>query len=520
VPARDEAVAAYRLQPNEPEAIRAVAQLFSRASQPESLKFWHELEARTPLTRTDLRDEANLALRARELDVASGAVEQLISARDGGPTASDWLIAAQLSLQQQNPDDALVHVRQVFASSTASRRDQLQATLTLDTILRSKESNDLSGTFKRLDELAHGSDDVSLDALVALAQRILNAPAQSHDKDAMSPKDIVAALENHPLAKPQHKLLTFDLKMHEQPEEKEQLLQAAVKQYKNGDSTELQAVAGWLNSHGEFQRELDAIPRQRAMQTRELFFQHVDAMGALGQWDEIRRLIESEQFPLDPVVEHMYLARCFTQQNQMQGAENNWGRALQAAAGDMNKLMLLGDYAEKNGALDIAGSAYDAAVNVVPKSRPVQQGRLRIAYAQRDTKKIHAILADLLKLWPTDTSVLNDEAYVRLLLLPANADPNELHSIEELAVQLVQREPSSLPHRSLLALARLKQNKATEAMTVYEGITAPRASLTTASIAIHAATLAANGKTEQARAESSQLPKDKMLPEERVLIPQ
>ena len=123
------------------------------------------------------------------------------------------------------------------------------------------------------------------------------------------------------------------------------------------------------------------------MQTRELFFQHVDALGALGRWDEIRRLIESEQFPLDPVVEHMYLARCFAQQNQAGGAENNWKRALEAAAGDLTKLLTLGDYAEKNGALDVASSAYDAAAAVSPQSRPAQQGRLRVAYSSARYKE-------------------------------------------------------------------------------------------------------------------------------------
>jgi tetratricopeptide (TPR) repeat protein len=185
----------------------------------------------------------------------------------------------------------------------------------------------------------------------------------------------------------------------------------------------LLALAAWLNSHGEYQRELDTVPRQRAMQTPELFFQHVDALGALGRWDEIRRLIESEQFPLDPVKEYMYLARCFAQQGQTSGAENNWGRAMQAAAGDPSKLMTLADYAEKNGVYDVAAGAFEATVAVAPKSRVAQQGRLRVAYAQRDTKKVHDILVDLLKIWPGDTAVQNDEAYSRLLLLPADAVP-------------------------------------------------------------------------------------------------
>jgi tetratricopeptide (TPR) repeat protein len=534
-PARDEAIAGYQLRPNEPQAIRAVARLFSRASQPDGLKFWKELQARTPLDRADLRDEATLALRARELDVADAAVQELIGKREGGPTPGDWLLAAQLSLQQQDLDGAMVHVRQIFASSAATERDKLQATLLLDTILRTKEAPDESEVFSRLDTLARSKTSVGLEALVALAQRIQSSGAGLHNADAMTAEEVVRALETHPLAAPPHKLLAVDLRIHEQPADKEKLVQAAVDQYKTGDNTALIALAAWLNSHGEYERELAAIPRARAMQTRELFSQHVDALGALGRWDEIRRLIESEQFPLDPVDEHMYLARCFAQQGQTSGAENNWGRALQAAAGDMNKLMRLGEYAEKNGALDVAAAAYDAAVAVAVKSRPAQQGRLRVAYAQRDTKKIHEILTDLLKIWPTDTAVQNDEAYARLLLLPATPPDNksadgqirrggelitdnaELTAIESLAAKLVEREPTSLPHRTLLALARLKLNRPADALIVYKDIKVPKASLTTSSIAVHAAVLAANGHIEEARAEFSHIPQDKILPEEKAL---
>ena len=524
--AREEAVKGYQLRPNEPQAIRAIARLFTRAGQVEGLRFWKELQDRRKLTRDDLRDEASLAIRGRELQVAEEAVQQLLSKDSGGPTPGDWLLAGQLALQAQDPDRAVMYAREVFASTSASDRDQLQAILNLDAALRAKDVPDHKEALSRLSTLARGNGPVSLEALVALAQRPQTSPAPASSKDVMSTDEIIAGLQTHPGAKLQHKLLALDLRIREHPEETDKLVGEAIEQYKNVDQTSLIALASWLNSHGQYERELETIPRQRAMQTRELFFQHVDALGALGRWDEIRRLIESEQFTLDPVMEHMYLARCFAQQNQMSGAENNWKRALEAAAGDLNKLMILGDYAEKNGAVDVAAVAYDAAVAVSPKARPAQQGRLRVAYAQRDTHKIHEILVDLLKLWPNDTAVQNDEAYARLLLLPnvseSSPDKNaqELQGIESLATKLVEREPSSLPHRTLLALARLRLHHPEDALLVYKDINVPKTSLSTASVAVHAAVLAATGHSEEARAESAQLPAEKMLPEERQLMPQ
>ena len=545
--ARDEAFAAYQLRPTEPEAIRAVARLFSRARQPDGLRFWKDLREHGPLTRTDLRDEATLALQTRELDAATQATSELLDDRDGGATPADWLLNAQLALQRQDLDRAALFVRQVFGSSATTTADGLQATLLLDAILRGKQATDLREVFSRLDALARGTDQVSLDALVALVQRIQTSTPGSHNSDALSAEEISRALEAHPLSTTEHKLLAIDLRIHEHPEEKENLIVAAVEQYRSGDAMALTALSVWLNAHGEFQRELDAIPRQRALESRELFLQHVDAMGALGQWDEIRYLIQSEQFPLDPVVEHMYLARAFAQQGQTGGAENSWGRALKAAAGDVPKLMILGDYADKNGALDIANAAYEAVVAVSPKFRLAQQGRLRVAYALRDTKSIRAVLAELLEHWPNDTAVQNDEAYVRLLLLPSISPdqpslnppapiPQYLHSaassgsdqsavlaelqaIEALAAKLVAGEPTSLPHRTLLALARLKLNQPAKAMEVYKGITVPNTALTSTALAVHAAVLAANGHMEDARKEFSQISKSQLLPEEAQLEP-
>ncbi len=280
------------------------------------------------------------------------------------------------------------------------------------------------------------------------------------------------------------------------------------------------ALGGWLYRHGEYQRELDAIPLERATQTRDLFLQHVDALGALGRWDEIRRILENERFPLDAVIQHMYLARCFAQQGEKNGADNNWQRAVEDAAGDVSKLLLLGDYAEKNGAQDVALTAYQAAVAVQPKSRPAQLGRLRAVYATRDTKRIHDLLSELLKIWPNDTGLLNDEAYARLLLLPSDTKPDspELQSIETLAEKLVQDEPSSLPHRTLLALAMLKQNRPYSALAIYRGIAVPRNAISPSTVVVHAAVLAASDQPEQAKAEAEKIGTDKLLPEESALI--
>jgi hypothetical protein len=248
------------------------------------------------------------------------------------------------------------------------------------------------------------------------------------------------------------------------------------------------------------------------------------------------------------VIEHMYLARCNQQLGETTAAENNWQRALESAAGDPQKLLPLAEYAEKNGAAALAEIAYNTIVRDTPGLRAAQQGRLRLAQQSRDTRKVHGVLEQMLKQWPNDTAIQNDEAYTKLLQLPdGNEKPevrdqrsdsslpgdtravasspsilrplsSELSEIAALAEDLVRREPASLPHRTLLALARLKQGQPARAVEVYSGINVPHNALSPAALAVHAAVLAENGQRADAKTEAADLRPEQLLPEEQALI--
>ncbi len=175
--------------------------------------------------------------------------------------------------------------------------------------------------------------------------------------------------------------------------------------------------------------------------------------------------------------------------------------------------------------------------------RAAQQGRLRLAQQARNTVRIHAILAEMLKQWPNDTAIQNDEAYTRLLLAGAgdaetlktetpksdggtpavasealSTNNSQLSSIAQLAETLVTLEPASLPHRTLLALARLKAGQPARALEVYSELHIPPKAATPSAIAVHAAVLAANGRKEEAKNEAAQVKPDQLLPEEAALI--
>ena len=561
--AQKEAIAGYQLQPGEPQALRAVARFLSRVHQPEALDFWKQLQNRQSLTREDRRDEVTIALAGNDLSVAELALKDLLTRKDSPASAADWLLAAQVARQKNETNEARKLAQKVLDDSRADERTQFQAVL-LTLAIATPENTDaasIEAAWARLSKLAEGKTKAALDALVVLAQRALSrpegtgsvpsssvVPSPSKEKDdthhggqaqVVPPNDLVRALENHPLAKTPHKLLALDLQMHADPTQRDALISRAIADWKDADAASLVALATWLDGKGEYQRQLDTIPLERALQSRDVFLQHLDALGALDRWSEIKQLLESEHFPLDEVVQRMYIARCNARLGEKTASENNWKRALEAAGGDSGKLMTLAEYAERNGANEMAEVAYATATNESPKLRAAWQGRLRLAQSSGGTKKIHAVLAGMLTIWPNDSAIQNDEAYMRLLLLflggtgsvpsgqkddthhggQAQVVPpsEELNGIEHLAEKLVQQNPTSLPHRTLLALARLEQHRPAAAIDVYSNIKVAPNTLSPSALVVHAAVLEANGHHKDAMTEA-QIPPDKLLPEERDLI--
>ncbi len=535
--AKNEVMAAYQLRQTEPQVIRALAQFLSRTRQPDALGFWQQLAKIDKLTAEDLRDEATIALIAGDAGTAESATNELLGQKEVGP--AEWLLAAQLSIQKGAPDEALGYIDKVFADPRASEQQQFQTALlerSLGGNVTGMEDR-VNDAWSRMQKLAQSKSEVGLNALVVLAQQILMLPKDAPHPFALTTEEILRGLESHPLAKAPQKLLALDLEGRVDPSRKPQLIDQAIARWKDTDPTELLALATWLNGKGEHEKMIDAMPLEKAIKTRELFLQYLDALGALAHWKDIKELLESERFPLDSVIQRMYLARCNAQLGEKAAEENNWQRALEAANSDAGKALLLADYAEKNGKIDIAEAAYAAAAKQAPRLRPAFQGKLRIAQSNRDTKKMHEILAEMLTIWPNDPSVQNDEAYTRLLLTgkpveaavsaagsksiagdtPA-ATANELNQIATLASDLVQRNPRSLPHRTLLALALLKQNRPNDALQVYDNIQVAANALTPSALAVHAAVLAANGRKEDAHSEAGQLKPEQILPEERELV--
>ncbi len=519
---------AYLLRPTEPQAWRAIARLASRRGQGTAvLEWWKKVDEEHRLTVEDRRDYAASALAAGELVVAAPQVDLLLSQK-GGPAPLDLLLAAQLAARRQNGVLALDYTERATTDPRA-KPNELLAGAVLVLSMTKPNSPPYLKAWESIAKLARDSDNpASLDALVFLAQQQSRAPtrlpgeeipfslgagAATQAATTMGPVEVANALEKHPDARPYHQLLALGLRAQHDPALASQYVADAVERFGSGDDETLAALAAWLNSVGRADKTLQVLPLDRALQRQDLYLRHVDALATLKRWAEVKTVLSSERFPLEPVFQHMYLAVARTRLGEATAATNEWQRALEAA-GTAEKLLALASYAEQNQANDVADRAYSEAIRLVPKNRAAYAGRLRLALASGRTAEAQTITEEIVKIWPDDAEARNQDDYLRLLL---GASGDQAQTAERQAQNLVDREPFDWSARATLGLARLRLGRNADALAVFRKVrvtgTEPPGVL-----AVRAAILAVNGYEEGARGDAQKLGAEHLLPEERALI--
>jgi len=519
---------AYLLRPTEPESWRAFARLASRTSQnAAALEWWKKLDDEHRLTIQDRRDYAAAAFMANEVAVAAAQVDVLLSQK-GGPAPLDLLLAAQLAARHQDGVLALDYTQRVTTDPRA-KPNELLAGAVLVLSMTKTNSPPYSKAWESIEKLARDSTNpASLDALVFLAHQQSQAPSGLTGEETpfslrariapppattMGPVEVANALEKHHDARPYHQLLALGLRAQHDPALASQYVADAVERFGGGDDETLAALAAWLNSVGRADKTLQVLPLDRALQHRDLFLRHLDALAALEHWTKVKTVLSSERFPLEPVLQHMLLAVARTRLGEATAATNEWQRALEAA-NTAEKLLALATYAEQNQASDVADRAYSEAIRLAPKNRGAYAGRLRLALASGRTAEAQTMTEEIVKIWPDDAEARNQDDYLRLLL---GASGVQAEAAERQAQILVDREPFNWSARATLGLARLRLGRAADALAVFRNVRVTGAEAPGV-LAVRAAILAVTGYEEGARGDARNLGAEHLLPEERALI--
>jgi hypothetical protein len=581
---------AYLLRPTEPESWRAIARLASRTNQwAPALEWWKNVDEAHRLTVEDRHDYIGAALAAGEVTLAAKQVQVLMAQR--APAASDLMWAGQVASRQSDLVLALDYAERVLADKRAKPYEIASAaTLVLSLTSPSsqlyaeawKRIEDIARDPKNPASLGAlvllaneqavppmtaigGSTSLSLESSPASSPTPAAGPSVVGGVDAgpmpqptpaiqgaavssppntvtldlapaslatpagrtMTLKEVADALENHPDARPSHKLLALEVRARQDPAMMDQYVADAVERFGNAASLArtdqggadladetLLALATWLNKIGRPAKTLEVLPEAHAIQRQDLFLQHVNALAALQRWSEVKDLFLSEHSAVDPLVQHMYLAVAQARLGSATAASNEWQRALQVA-NTPEKLLTLATNAEQNSAIDIADDAYSEAIKTAPTTnRAAYAGRLRLALAAGKTAQAQTIAAEIAQMWPDDSAARNQDAYLRLLL---GASGDAAEAAERDAQVLVAKEPGNWQARATLGLACLRLGRNKEAMAAFQGLGVSGAEPPGA-LAVRAAILAANGIEEGARNDALLVSVNPLLPEERALI--
>ena len=516
---------AYQLSATEPETWRAIARLLSRTGQGEAaLEWWAKLAQAGRLSLDDRREYAAAALAAGDLSNAAAQIDVLLRRIPSLPEPGDALLAAQLYTRRMDGAPALAYAERALNDPRATSRETLAAGILL-VGMTAPDSPPNVLAWGRIEELGRETENpLSLDALVFLAQQRPAIPASLDEisfsnlasskagRAGPSLQDMAVALENHPRAQVRHKLLALELRARDKPWNAEEYVRDAIRLFRDGDD-DLKELVAWLNGRGRSKEVLEVLPLEKAREQRDLSLQYVEALGAEQRWTEVKEILSAERLPLDPMVQHMYLAGARAKLGEATGETNEWQRALENA-NTPEKLLSLGNYAERHEAPEVAETAYTRATSLAPKMRAAQAARLQFARTQGRTAEARTIAAEMMRIWPDDAAVRQEETYLRILL---GASREEVERAEEEMEPFVGPQSTDWNARKTLAVARLRLGKTAAALQAFSGVRAT-GSEPDGALAVRAAALAANGWKEGAQNDARNLAAANLLPEERALL--
>lgn len=357
----------------------------------------------------------------------------------------------------------------------------------------------------RLLKLAKEPDEWGLQALRVLTEWTMANP--SRKPGGIDPAELLA---KHPLAKIQDRCMAAQFEIRKHPEKKLEIIDALLKNASELSEPEQRDLAAWLNRLGMYQKTLTAFPLD-AKSPEPLMLVQLDAMAALGKWEELDRFLEQDVLMEQPVLLWIFRARTAKELGREARFELSWKQAVRAAGSQPLALRYLAYYAETIGDLPRAIEAYEK-LSQIPECEVDALLKLIRPYEKLGrTRDLLGILKRLLTMRPDDPTLNNDVAYLGLLV-----DDTSLQPFER-ARKVYESNPQLPPFAATYALSQLKGGLPAVALKVMRNFSLQE--LTAPSWrAVYAAALDANGQRADALKVARLIDYDNLKPEEKRLI--
>ncbi len=235
-------------------------------------------------------------------------------------------------------------------------------------------------------------------------------------------------------------------------------------------------------------------------------------MAMMNQWEEIGVYLELPNVPIESYVRNLFKMRVYLEADQVRYANLEWDKVLLSVSRDIQKLWYVVDYSLRLNLIIYARAAFHKLTEIPSSMRRAYESLVRIEQETGRTVELRDLLEGMGKVYPNEPAVLNDIAYLNLLL-------GERVSVSiEKARTMVIENPRYLAHRITLALGYLRIGEKNEALRLLEGLPVNWRSVEARWRVVAAAVYRVNGHLEVAQQIITGIDAEKLLPQERKLL--
>ena len=510
----------------QPIMLRAVARFQVATYNLEALNTYRALLETSEATAMDKVAMCRQAFRAGQPELASAVIDELGNL----PGPEDMAVLLALKAEKLAADghwpEAVQLARQAGNSAgneeeKAYSRKVLARLLLLPPPQWATEAQPTEG-LDLMSSLALRQDALGLEALEILVNLSRNpqmAPLLAgRDFDA-----IVATAEKHPGGGAALKVNAWNLRVAARLSEREAVIREFFDHFKvDPSSLNRLEAARWLNQQGIHKMVIE-LAEPSKLESKDWFALYLDATAAQGHWEDIHRVLSSEdhQIPLAPVLRKLFDFRAQMETGHHPDADSSWQDILLASrtANTSDQLYVAG-YAERIGFPMHAAKIYEQLLNRVEallseadrlgRSRRLACyiGLLRNSAGNRPLEDLCKLVRKFADEFPEIDEVQNDSAYLALLA------EGDLDGAEKTARRLLLQKPELLSYRTTLALTELKRKRITEAADVYRGYSIDWETAPDRYKAVYAAVMRASGRTSEADQVASRISVANLRPEE------
>lgn len=324
------------------------------------------------------------------------------------------------------------------------------------------------------------------------------------------------ALKSDPAAAMTLKISTLGVQLALKPWNQKTQIAEFLEATKEEDPKERLTIVRWLVSREYYLDALAVCEAYPASKTdKEWFTVLLDALFGLKEWEEVAKAVSAENQPLVEITKRLFYYRTVVASGQAPALQEKALAAVLAAAEQAapRDILYVAGNLEKTRELIPAHTLYSGLQNHSVAGLAARLGMIRCLDPQLDKSgELIVALESLLRLWPHSDEARSDLAYLRLL------DKNARNEDVEAVKELTKNSPWFLAYRIPAALALLREKESGKALQLLEREPIPWEKVRAGWQSVYVATLAANGRSAEAKKIAATIPKNQLRPGERRLL--